>query len=86
MNRIPQPPSTITGPLFTYLSEVARRLNGEGYISLFSGTNPNTSGFTGLPGQLLMNIGSASTNTRIWGMGGSVASADTNNWFPLRIA
>jgi hypothetical protein len=84
--RLPPVPSSITGEVARYLGQIVRQLNGEGYISLFSGANPNTSGFTGLPGQLLMNIGSASTNTRIWGMGGSVASIDTNNWFALRIA
>jgi hypothetical protein len=85
-NRIPPVPSGITGVLATYLGQIARQLNGEAYISLFSGANPNTSGFTGIPGNLLVNIGSASTSTRLWMMAGSVASIDTNNWVPLRVA
>lgn len=85
-DRIPQPPSGVTGPVGEWMRQVARQLNSEGYISVFSGTNPNTSGVTGLPGNLLINIGSASSNSRLFVMGGSTRSSDTNNWFTIRIA
>ena len=86
MARIPPVPSTITGVMRQYLESVARQLNGEAYISTFSAANPNTSGFTGIPGNLAMNIGSASTWTRLWIMGGSTASIETNTWQMVRMA
>lgn len=84
--RIPQVPSSLTGPMADYLRVVARQLNAEAYVSTFSGANPNTSGFTGVPGNLLVNIGSASTTTRLWVLGGGTLSIDTNDWHPVRIA
>lgn len=84
--RLPPVPSAVSGVLGSYLRLVVKQLNQEGYISLFSGANPNTSGVTGIPGNLLINIGSASTSTRLWGMEGSIASVSTNSWRPLRIA
>lgn len=85
-NRLPQVPSDATGPLADWCRLAVRQLNQEGYISIFSGANPNTSGLTGLPGNLAINIGSASTSTRAWILAGSVRSLDTDNWKPLRIA
>ena len=86
MSRIPPVPSGITGVIRTYLEQIARQLNGEAYISKFSAANPNTSGFTGIPGDLAVNIGSASTSSRLWIMEGSAASIDTNGWRIVRIA
>jgi hypothetical protein len=85
-NRIPPVPSSITGEIGRYLNQLARQLNAEAYISTFSAANPNTSGLTGIPGNLAVNIGSASTSTRLWIMEGSTASIDTNAWRMLRIA
>ncbi len=85
-DRLPPVPVTVTGELGTYLKNVVRILNAEAYISKFSGTNPNTSGVTGLPGNLLLNVGSASSWTRLWVMGGSIASIDTNGWQMVRMA
>ena len=85
-DRIPPVPSDITGVLRRYLEQIARQLNAEAYISKFSGTNPNTSGFTGIPGNLLVNVGSASTSSRLWVLEGSVDSIDTNGWRIVRIA
>jgi hypothetical protein len=84
--RIPPVPSSITGPIAQYLNLVARQLNAEAYISKVSAANPNTSGFTGIPGDLVVNVGSASTWTRLWVMGGSTASIDTNGWQIVRMA
>lgn len=84
--RIPAIPQAIQGPVRDYLEVVRRQLNAEGYISRFSGSNPNTSGFSGLPGDLLVGIGSASTSTRLWVLEGGVQSLSTNSWRPVRIA
>jgi hypothetical protein len=84
--RLPPVPSSITGEVARYLGQIVRQLNGEAYISKVSVANPNTSGVTGIPGDLLVNVGSASTSTRLWIMEGSTASIDTNAWRMLRIA
>jgi hypothetical protein len=84
--RIPPIPSSITGPVRAYLEQVRAQLNAEAYISKFSGANPNTSGYTGVPGNLLVNVGSASTSSRLWILEGSVQSLDTNAWRIVRIA
>lgn len=76
--RIGLPPSDVTGPLGKYLMDIYRALNQIPNASYFSGTNPNTSGFTGYPGDLLVNVGSASTDRRLWQVGG--ASVSTNSW------
>lgn len=84
--RIPPVPSGASGMLADWCRAVARQLNQEGYISIFSAANPNTSGVSGLPGNIAVNIGSASTSTRAWILAGSARSLDTDNWKPLRIA
>jgi hypothetical protein len=84
--RIPFPPSNVPEPLYSYLLEVARRLNAEAYISKFSGTHPNTSGFSGIPGDLAINVGSASSFSRLFIKGGAEASASTISWSIVRIA
>lgn len=85
-DRLPPVPSNVTGPLADWCRLAARQLNGEAYISKFSAANPNTSGLTGVPGNLAVNVGSASTWTRLWVMGGSVSSIETNTWQMFRTA
>lgn len=85
-NRMPPVPTNIHGPIGDYLRLVIRQLNSEGYVSLFSGTNPNTSGVTGLPGALLVNIGSASTSSRLFILSGAARSQDTDSWRVVRVA
>jgi hypothetical protein len=70
----------------TWLEQVRTQLNAEAFISKFSAANPNTSGVTGVPGNLLLNVGSASTWTRLWVMGGGVQSIETNTWQMFRTA
>ena len=82
--RIASPPSDITGPLGLYLREVARAINDIPQISSFSGTSPNSL-VTGYPGDLLTNIGSASTDTRAWIKGGSSRQPSQTGWVTLRI-
>lgn len=85
MRDLPPVPSDLTG-LIRVLQVWHRQLTNELPISVFSAENPNTSGFTGIPGNLAVNIGSASTWTRLWIMGGSVASLETNTWQMVRTA
>ena len=82
---LPPIPSDLTG-LIQVLRLWHRQLTSEIPVSIFSGANPNTSGFTGVPGNLLVNIGSASTATRLWIMEGSAPSVETNTWRMIRIA
>ena len=84
--RIPPIPGNIMGPIRDYLELVRRQLNAEAYISKFSGIDPNTSGITGVPADLLVNVGSASTATRLWMKKGAAQSASTISWVPLRVA
>jgi hypothetical protein len=84
--RIPAVPSNIQGPIRDYLEVVRRQLNAEAYISKFSGTDPNTSGVSGVPGSLVVNVGSASTATRLWLKKGAAQSVSTISWVPLRVA
>jgi hypothetical protein len=84
--RIPAVPSNIQGPIRDYLEVVRRQLNAEAYISKFSGTDPNTSGVSGVPGNLVVNVGSASTATRLWLKKGAAQSVSTISWVPLRVA
>lgn len=79
-------PSSITGPVGNLLRLWERQLNAEAYLSRFSAANPNTSGLTGIPGNLAVNVGSASSWTRLWIMGGSVSSIETNTWQMVRMA
>lgn len=82
--RLPPPPSTITGPLGDWLRIVVGRLNSEMPVSIFSGTNPN-SVWTGVAGNLVVNVGSASTDTRLWVKGGSPIVPSTTSWHSVRI-
>jgi hypothetical protein len=86
--RLPPIPSWATGPLADTMRLWHRQLCGEAYISRFSAVTPETAGsfVTAQPGHLAINIGSASTSTRLWIMTGSVPSSKTTGWTPIRIA
>ena len=75
------PPSNITGVLGEWLSDVWRYLDAQPQLSRFSGTSPN-SAVTGFPGDLAVNAGSASTDTRVWVKGGTTYS--NTGWVTLR--
>jgi hypothetical protein len=85
-SRLVPVPSSITGQVGNLLRLWERQLNAEAYLSRFSAANPNTSGLTGIPGNLAVNVGSASSWTRLWIMGGSVSSIETNTWQMVRMA
>lgn len=75
--RIPDPPSSLTGALGLYLREVARALNDIPQISAYSGVgSPSSSAISGFPGDLAINIGSSDV-TRAWIMTGAARSSRT---------
>lgn len=84
-DRLPPPPSSVTGPLGDWLTSVYKMLNTFPAASYFSGTTPN-SVVTGVAGDLAINIGSASTSSRAWVKAGDPEIPDQSNWVILRIA
>lgn len=82
--RLRPPPSTVTGELGTWLAEVHRVLADTPNVSYWSGETPN-SNVTGIAGDLLVNVGSASTNTRIWLKTGSVSVPSKLDWVTLTL-
>lgn len=80
---LPLPPSNVTGELGLWLQEVWKRLVNTPTVSYFSGTTPN-SVVTGLAGQLAVNVGSASTDTRVWVKGGSASVPSQTGWVTVR--
>lgn len=83
-DRLRPPSSSITGELGSYLLDVWRAVNQIPNVSYFSGTSPNLSNLTGTAGDLAINVGSASTDSRLWVKGGSVASPTTTGWVTVR--
>jgi len=82
--KLPFPPSAVTGPLGAWLFELWKYIESQPTVSLFSGVTPNSS-LTGLSGDLAINVGSASTDTRAWILGGGQRSGLTNQgWVTLR--
>lgn len=84
MPNIPLPPSGVTGPLGDYLHLLWRTLTAMPNISAFSGPSPN-SAVTGLPGDLAVNMGSASTASRLWVMAGGAREPSLTGWSAVRI-
>lgn len=82
--RIRRPPSDLTGELGFWMNDLWLLVNGMPVVSYFSGTDPN-SNVTGLAGDILINIGSASTSTRGWIKGSALTTLTMTDWHPLRI-
>ena len=83
--RLRNVPSSITGELRGWLSDVATMLNAQPFASVFSGTTPN-SVVTGIAGDMAVNVGSASTSSRLWVKGGDPVIPDQLNWVIVRVA
>lgn len=81
-DRLPPPPSSVTGPLYDWMASVVRTINNMPTLSYFSGQTPN-SAVTGFAGDLAINIGSASTVTRAWINTASTATAGQTGWVTL---
>ena len=84
-DRLAPPPSSVTGPLGTWLGELFTTFNNLPRSSYFSGTTPN-SVVTGVAGDTAVNIGSASTSSRLWVKGGDPVIPDQLNWVIVRVA
>lgn len=82
--RIGPPPGGIPASLQKYLSDMARQINAMPRASYFSGTSPNSL-VSGLPGDITVNVGSASTQSRIWVLGGSGTTERNQGWVVVRI-
>lgn len=83
--RVDDPPSSITGPTRVWLQQVVDAINGMPRVSVFSGVSPN-SVVTGMPGDVLVNLGSASTDSRVWVKGGGGVTVSNTGWVVVRIA
>ena len=84
--RIPDPPSQVTGPLRIWLNELVRTLNSQvANVSYFSGTSPE-SVITGVAGDWAIQVGSVSTNTRIFVKAGDVAVPSKTSWMKVTVA
>ena len=82
--RIRTVPSSVTGDLYFWLSDLALTVNGIPQVSYFSAPTPN-SVVTGLTGDLAVNLGSGSTDSRVWVLGGNSLSVLTQfGWVVLR--
>ena len=81
--RVPAPPSSVTGALRQWCESVAQRLNSMPTWSAFSAATPNSL-VTGAAGDIAVNLGSASTDSRVWLKGGSPDVVSTTGWVVLR--
>ena len=79
------PPSGVTGELGQWLQDLWRYVISQPQLSVFSGDSPNSI-ISGFPGDLAINVGSASTDSRAWIKGGATRTASTTGWVTLRIA
>lgn len=83
--RFPDPPSAFTGPALDYLRQVAAAIRNQPSWSYGSVANPN-SVITGVKGDWFINVGSASTWSRVWTKTGpDNGSASTVSWVLLRV-
>lgn len=82
------PPSDVTGPLGRWLRDVWQWVEAQPQWSLASfgpGNTPN-SRVTGFPGSLCVNLASASTQSRLWLLGGGAPSVLTDQgWNLVRV-
>lgn len=82
--KIPAPPSSISDPaLRRWCGQVADFINGLPTFSTFSALTPNSL-VTGAGGDMALNLGSASTDSRVWLKGGSPDVVSTSGWVVLR--
>lgn len=86
---IPQPPSDVTGPLGRWLGDVTAYLNSQPQLSLasFGPTETPNSRVTGATGALCINLGSGSTQSRVWVLApaGTISERTDQGWQLLRI-
>ncbi len=79
--RVESPPESLSsGPLMSYLREIARALNDIPQFSAYSGPDPNDGTRPGYPGDLLVNLTSSNTDRRLYIMSGSLRQKSTSGW------
>lgn len=85
MPRFPHPPSDLTGAFANWCWEIWRHIESMPRISYhsFGATETPDSRVSGLSGDLCVNLGSASTNSRLFVLGGASRSAFTNQGWQL---
>ncbi len=83
---VAQPPSSVTGELGRYLTDVAAYLNALPQWSLasFGPTETPNSRVTGATGALCVNLGSGSTSSRLWQLG-TISDRTDQGWQLLRV-
>ena len=64
--RVPNPPSTLTGPLYLYLTQIAQCINAMPIVSYTSYTGGPNSNLTGGPGDLCINIVASTQTARFY--------------------
>lgn len=82
------PPSNVSGPLGLWLRDLHAWVENQPNISLasFGATDTPNSRVTGFSGDMCVNLGSASTTSRLWVLGGASLSALTDQgWAAVRI-
>jgi hypothetical protein len=80
---IPQPPSSISGPLGEYLRVLHRTLQNLPNMSTFSLAAGPESVVTGAPGDIIVNLTSAQTTKRAWQMTGAARISKLTGWEQL---
>jgi hypothetical protein len=76
--RIRLPPSAFTGEQAAWLYDLTKAVNAIPTMSYFSGTNPGSSGVTGVRGQIAVNVGS--TSSILYVKYGSAVNPDKTSW------
>lgn len=87
-NLVP-PPSSLSGPLGLWLQDLHRWVEAQAQISIasFAATETPNSRVTAFSGGMCVNLGSASTQSRLWLLGGNSVSVLTDQgWSVVRIA
>ncbi len=85
LQRVGPPPLGTPAPLVSYLQVLADAINRMPRFSYFSGSTPAASNLSGLPGDVAINMGSASTSSRVWVKGSNNTIPNTTGWVVVRI-
>ena len=83
--KIPEPPSSVSGALREWLSRVADAINQQPTFSRFSAAGTPNSAVSGQCGDIAMNMGSASTMSRLWLKVGPETGISNTSWVAIRI-
>lgn len=78
------PPPTGNQRFDQWMRDFHIQWNSQPRLSWFSGTTPN-SVVTGTPGDIVVNLASGSTVTRLWTMVGDTSLVTTLGWQTLQV-